>query len=100
MSALESLQLGVPVVGFAKGGITPFIFPEYQLDEQGSFSEQMFTLLTKITQGELPDRRADTLALASKYHVDLWITHFKELFGKNNGRVLLVSDYIFPIGGV
>lgn len=53
-----------------------------------------------MTQGELPNRRADALTLASKYSDDTRITCFKQLFGKEKGRVLLVSDYICPIGGV
>lgn len=100
LSALESLQLGVPVVGFAKGGIAPFIFPEYQLDETQSFTQQMMTLLQKIVAHELPDRREDALVLARQYTADIRITRFKELLGKNTGRVLLVSDYICPIGWV
>ncbi len=100
MSALESLQLGVPVVGFAKGGIMPFIFPEYQLDEQWSYTEQMLTLLTKMTNGELPDRRTDARTIANKYTEQVWMSAFKSLLGKQSGRILLVSDYICPLGGV
>jgi hypothetical protein len=100
LSALESLQLGVPVVGFAKGGIAPFLFPEYQLDETQSFTQQMMTLLQKIGAHELPDRREDALAIAKQYTQEMWLTYFKKLLGKERWRILLVSDYICLQWGV
>lgn len=100
LSALESLQLGVPVVGFAKGGLTPFIFPEYRLEENTSFVEQMSSLIQRASAKALPERKQEAIALAATYAVEQWLKNFYATLDKPSGTILLVSDYICPLGGV
>lgn len=88
MVALEVLSLGKPVIGFRQGGLTDFIDPTLALNPLSPV-DSFFDI---IKRGVFP------LVDISKYSYETWLTNLHEMT-KGYQKILLVNDYITPIGG-
>ncbi len=88
MVALEVLSLGKPVIGFRQGGIKDFIDPGLAL-EPTSPVDSFFEI---IKRGIFP------LVDISKYSYETWLINLAEMT-KGYQKILIVNDYITPIGG-
>jgi len=89
--ALESIMLWVPVIGYRKWWLIPFIDPSGALDEYdpvGSFD--------KYIQQVLSDGIWDTIS-HELYTRDIWINSIQSLTEWYH-KILLVHDYLAPIG--
>lgn len=110
LSAINVLKRGIPVVGFKKGGLVPFIPDEYALEQcKGSTDlAKLATMLNKLQQ-EKGEKKADfyqalaekNKAIAQNYSKDKWSEHFQELSSNTQGKkIVLVSDFINKIWGI
>lgn len=91
MTALESLSLGVPVVGPAKGGLRSFVLGEYLL--KGS--------LLSVLEWKKPSEaeRKRCIQLAEDYSSEAWLKRVDTLLPKGAKRILMVSDFLNSTGG-
>ncbi|MDP2670559.1 MAG: glycosyltransferase [bacterium] len=99
--ALDSLALGVPVIGIKKGGLLPFVFDDLAVD-----SYEMFytTLKTTITDFDPIVRKSQSdrcLQIAADYTMQTRVDRFTGLLpfssNQDNKSLLLVSDYAVDI---
>ena len=90
--ALESIQSGLTVVGFRKGGLVPFIHEAYALDELNPVESFVGIIQEILRIGIISEIELNS------YSLTLWRDHLHAIIGNAN-RILLVSDYIVPIGG-
>ena len=115
LSALESLSEGVPVIGFQKGGLVPFIPNSlaiplrdndreniqaiadkmqevgdvYEMDDALEYEESAWSLLSHESR-----RIADT------YTQERWINHIQEVLPEGTKKILLATDYTTILGGI
>ena len=85
--ALEVLSLGKPVVWFRQGGLEDFIHPSLALDPLSPV-DSFFDI---IQQGDFP------LVDVSTFSYDAWRENLAKMV-KDEEKILLVNDYIVPIG--
>ena len=85
LSAINILQQGIPIVGFKKGGLIPFI-QEEKKKKKTDFYEQ------------LAQQSKD---IANRYTVEKRYERFLSLVGTQKPqKIVLVSDFINKIGGI
>ncbi|HRX63649.1 MAG TPA: glycosyltransferase [Candidatus Absconditabacterales bacterium] len=107
LTALNSLAMGIPVVGFAKGGLKQFVSPKYSIEKAtgSTDAERLYNklndLIGQIYNGELDvdKERKKALTLSDKYSVQRRVDSAKEIFGKPK-RILLISDFKSRLGGI
>jgi hypothetical protein len=90
----------LPVIGFAKGGLAPFIVPELDLTlEYGhSTAQKIHSLIKKISD---PSFAVSRLPFnVSEYSLETRKSTFQTLAGPTVKRILLVSDFKNKIGGI
>lgn len=90
--ALESIQSGLTVVGFRKGGLIPFIHDAYALDELNPIDS-----FARIIENILQATDLYTVNI-SWYSLSLWREHLRMIIWGAD-RILLVSDYMVSIWG-
>jgi len=92
LTALTALSRGLPVIGFAKGGLAPFVAPELDLTlEYGrNDAEKLFHLIKKLQNAPLTKGVAKRGDL---YSVQIRKEKFKTLAGPDVKKILLVSDF-------
>ena len=108
LTALESLSLGVPVIGFKKGWLIPFITPELNINNYpgDNDEEKLYNCLieaitnTPLKQKQRLCERASKTSY--KYTKEHWLKNFHQLIHTNDKqrRVLLVSDYATELYGI
>lgn len=101
LTALESLCVGVPVIGFKKWGVEPFISDKLDIETQHgkTYADKLFNLISHI----LSEKKEKSSYLPrvdfSKYSQENWLSEFKKISGDTK-RILLVSDFTKRVGGV
>ena len=107
LTALTAISRGLPVIGFAKGGLAPFIAPELDLTlEYGHTpAHKMHSLIKKISNPQFKIQNLRVLApqgefRISDYSIDARKKRFTKLAGPEVKKILLVSDFINKIGGI
>lgn len=110
LSAINVLKRGIPVVGFKKWGLFPFIPEEYAIDQcKGSNDLAKFATMLIQLQKEKTEKKSDfyqelaekSKAIAQNYTKEKRFEHFKELTADLKGKkIVLVSDFINKIGGI
>lgn len=116
LSALESLSEGVPVIGFRKGGLIPFIPKELSISFSGFEETDMEALSDTIVRvsekyssfSSLVNEGGsdwDTLShesrrIADGYTEGRWMDQVREIFPKDAKKILLASDYTTLLGGI
>lgn len=101
--ALDSIALGVPVIGMKKWGVAPFILKELAVNDFASFYATMKQAIVAFDQEVWKQQSKKCLQIASDYTLQAWLTHFDHLMGSETlsaSSIALVSDYAVDIGGI
>lgn len=110
LSAINVLKRGIPVVGYQKWGLTPFIPDAYAIEQcEGSTDLAKFTTMLLKLQAEKKEQKAEfytqlaasSKAIAQNYTKKRRWEHFKSIFPQQKGKkIVMVSDFINKIGGI
>ena len=110
LSAINILQQGIPIVGFKKGGLIPFIQDEYAIEQsEGSTDLAKFSNMLIKLQQEKKKKKSDfyeqlaqqSKDIANRYTVEKRYERFLSLtWTKKPQKIVLVSDFINKIGGI
>lgn len=100
LTALNSLSMWLPVIGFAKWGLSQFVDERYDISKVWWIDDahKLFNLVESIVRDynlwkiDLNVEKEKSLAIAQKYGVENWVSFAKKLFWKPK-RILLVSDF-------
>ena len=100
LTALNSLSMWIPVIGFAKWWLSQFVQPKYDISKVAWIDDahKLFNLVESIIRDfnsgriDLEKEKKKAIATAKKYTEKKWVETAKELFGKPK-RILLVSDF-------
>lgn len=96
LTALTALSRWLPVIGFAKGGLLPFIDHALDLNyiHGQTTAEKLFHLIKK-----LEDNKKVNIDIW-KYSIENWRQNFQTLAWPNVKKILLVSDFKNKIWGI
>lgn len=116
LSALESLSEWVPVIGFQKGGLIPFIPKELAVPFSHSDEENIEALSNRIVEASEKyssfsslvreeGSEWDTLShesrrIADSYTEERWMKQVRDIFPKDTKKILIASDYTTLLGGI
>ena len=100
LTALNSLSMWIPVIGFNKWWLSQFVEKKYNIfnAEWKNDSEKFFNLIESIIKDynlwkiDFEKENKQALSIAKKYTVEKWYENIESLFGKPK-RILLVSDF-------
>jgi len=100
LTALNSLSMWIPVIWFAKWGLSQFIEKKYNISnaEWKNNSEKFFNLIESIVKDfnlwkiDFEKEKEKAFNTAKKYTTEKRYENIQELFGKPK-RILLVSDF-------
>ena len=100
LTALNSLSMWIPVIGFAKWWLTQFIEPKYDISKVWWIDDahKLFNLVESIVKDynlwniNFEKEKKKALSIAKKYTVEKRCENAEELFGKPK-RILIVSDF-------
>ncbi|MFA7298710.1 MAG: glycosyltransferase [Candidatus Absconditabacterales bacterium] len=96
LSALNAMKRGLPVIGYAKGGLKEFINSKLDLTHQHGHTtgEKLHNLIAKLQPS------TGNLQPETNYGKDSRIVRFHALAGKEVRNIIIVSDFINRIGGI
>lgn len=116
LSALESLSGGVPVIGFQKGGLVPFIqegltlpFSLNDRENREALAQRIlevserytsFVSLTESGESEWDSLSHESRRIADGYTEGRWLRHVREYVPKDTKKIFLASDYTTSLGGI
>ena len=129
LAALESLSEGVPVIGFQKGGLIPFISKELIISFSENDNENTKALANKIVEisekyssleslvtppissldfpprvrgikGEWKILSHESRRIADGYTEGRWIRQVQDILPSGTKKILLASDYTTLLGGI
>ena len=100
LTALNSLSMWIPVIGFAKWWLAQFVEPKYDISKVLWIDDthKLFNLIESIVKDynswniNFEKEKKKATSTAKKYTEQKWIETAKELFWKPK-RILLVSDF-------
>ncbi|MFZ2151123.1 MAG: glycosyltransferase [Candidatus Absconditicoccaceae bacterium] len=101
LSALNSLSRGLPVVGYAKGGLTKFILPPFDLSNmQGiNTARKLHNMILQIISNP-PEINTITLQnIALEYTPEHRFKNFQKTFGPGK-KIIMISDFKTKVGGI
>lgn len=100
LSALDSLRVWVPVIGYQKWWLDQFILEELAIN-QWNFEEYIFNIIRNFTQKTREKQSRKSRKMFEHYTKEKWIDRFQKLSWLNPwAKILLVSDYIVRIWGI
>lgn len=100
LSALESLSSGVPVAGFPKGGIVPFLIDDaLRLPESDGFVGALSRLLD-VSDSAVAEWKAKAPRIAEEYSPEAFRARLSKLLPEGVKKILLVTDFVGNIGGI
>ncbi|AHB40838.1 group 1 glycosyl transferase [candidate division SR1 bacterium RAAC1_SR1_1] len=99
LTALTAISRGLPVIGYKKGGLVPFIEEDHNLENYEGIctDEKLFNCVSELLTAKKKTTKP-TISL-EKYSKENWITTIYPLLGKHK-KILLVSDFINKVGGI
>jgi len=116
LAALESLSEGVPVIGFQKGGLIPFISKELIISFSENDNENTKALANKIVEisekyssfsALMEEEKSDweilsheSRRIADGYTEGRWIRQIQDILPNGTKKILLASDYTTLLGGI
>jgi glycosyltransferase involved in cell wall biosynthesis len=106
LSALNALSRGIPVIGYKKGWVEPFILPEYNLFayKGTTTAERILHSIEKLTvshNSPPPNFQQTIQHLLAQYTPEIRYQQFLKLCGdKIPHKIVLVSDFINKFGGI
>lgn len=100
LTALNSLSMWIPVIGFSKWWLSQFVEKKYDISKfwWKDDSEKLFNLVESIVKDfnsgkiDFEKEKKKALITAKKYTVEKRVENAEVLFGKPK-RILLVSDF-------
>ena len=96
---LDSISLGVPVLGSKKWWLIPFIFDEFTVSSAKNLTERMSRCIQNFDQQQRDVFSKKSLQISTSYQKNLRVDRFWQM-SKNCKNCLLVSDYAVDIGGI
>ena len=112
LSALNALSRWVPVIGYKKWWLEPFIFQECNLflAKCNTTAERIVFMVEKLSKKTNPERIKDKEELEGKikkllpeYTEDAWYGRFLKIAGIKDGekqKILIISDFINKAGWI
>lgn len=100
LSALESLSRGVPVAGFSKGGIVPFLLDDALRLPEGENFLRSLQILANAPDSVVDEWKAKAASVVSGYSEQAFLTRLRSLLPKESKKILLVTDFVGNIGGI
>jgi hypothetical protein len=86
LSGLESIQAGIPIIGFKHGALTDLI-----LDQHDLIKNNLNQILQSPSTNQLPNYEFQTK--------EDWLTQIKTIIPTNTKKIALLNDYLEEIGG-
>lgn len=105
LSALNALSWGVPVVGYRKGGLEPFIEGQNNLfSYQGKTTGERLIKRCEMAR-TTQQKSAISPSFLDKYSTEAWYERFLALLHRPASankplHIVLVSDFINKVGGI
>lgn len=106
LTALNALSWWLPVVGYAKGGLLPFIIDEYDITKAKwkDNTERLYNLIQDIIKNHSEEKyklyQKTTKVISSKYSIKEREKNTKNILPKDTKRILLVTDFKAKLGGI
>ena len=110
LSAINVLKWGIPVIGFKKWGLIPFIQNWYDItsmewsSELSQFTEMILKLQEEKKVSDITfykNLAEKSKAIANKYTKEKWFEKFQDLtFDFKVKKIVMVSDFINKIWGI
>jgi len=112
LSAVNALARWLPVIGYQKGGMTPFVLDEYNLlSDTGSLDVHLVTMIEKLIKKWSHNDRKRCEDIAKKYSKKQRIQNFTTILdpslrlpagrqGSGWQKILLVTDFTNKLGGI
>lgn len=106
LTALESLRQWVPVIGYRKGGLEPFIvdglnISDYPSHQSKQIENCLHHILTTHTDHHRTKIHTQSQKIASHYTAQKFINHVTTLsWGTLPSTIMMISDYTNPLGGI
>lgn len=99
LSALESLSMGVPVAGFSKGGIAPFLVSEELRISNRSVTGGFVSLLS-VSDKLIAEWKARAFEVSLRYSKERFRERLSSILPDSTKRILLITDFTSSIGGI
>ncbi len=95
LSALESISMWVPVIGFNKWWLTQFVHPQLAIKKE----EDLFEIINKLENNKinLEEIKNYSLNIAKNFTKDKFIYNLKQILPPNTKKIILISDYLIKI---
>jgi len=108
LSAVNALSWGLPVIGYKKWWLFPFVLDELDLGQIGGRykKEAAFYMVNNLVKWKFDNKkwrwmREKALEIADKYHSVDWERKIEKLIGdKKVKKILLVTDFVTKLGGI
>ncbi len=102
LSALNALSRGMPVIGYKKWWLEPFVLPDYNIGQFSWSPEwQLRSMIEKILSGDVDyvKNKKLVLTIAERYSFDERFILFQKIFGGPK-KILLVTDFVQKLWGI
>ncbi|MEI6425838.1 MAG: glycosyltransferase [Candidatus Absconditabacteria bacterium] len=102
LTALNALTWGLPVIGYKKGGLIPFVEEALDLSKQKGHSvgDQLFHIMKGILAGKIYSQSTKSKEERQKqYSIDARKSKVR-LILDDKKKILLVSDFTSKVGGI
>lgn len=104
LSALEAIESGVPVIGFDQGGLSQFLLSEHRVPVNAypirQFVETVSQIEARFSGADWRRQSLSVQDIAAKFSRETWLAEVRKHMGPNIRKILLISDYSAPIGGI
>lgn len=107
LSALEAIELGVPLIGFDQGGLSQFLLSEHRVSSEGDwtsrcahFTEMVDQTISRFSGANWRRQSLSVQDIAARYTPDAWFRELIKHVPTNARSILMLSDYGAPIGGI
>ncbi|MDD3262300.1 MAG: glycosyltransferase [Candidatus Absconditabacteria bacterium] len=99
LTALTAISWGLPVIGYKKGGLVPFIEDDLNLEDCEGLctDEKLFNCVLNLLEDQTKKRKP--IVDTKNYSKENRIIKLLPLVGKHK-KILLVSDFINKVGGI
>lgn len=95
LTALESIQNGVPILSPNKGGLADFVLAEHEIELNSEAISQKIASLSPPT----PELREQLFKQGQLYSPKNWLTNFQKIAPLSTKKILIVSDFKQKFGG-
>lgn len=101
LSAVNALSRWLPVIGYQKGWLSPFVLDTYNLSSNpGSPDVQLITMIEKLLQQWWHNDSHTCTKIAETYNTKHRIEQCKKIIAPETKKILLVTDFASKLGGI